>query len=218
MDWNYRAAPGEYGSFFQAAWSSGSHAGALHRSLAATAGLCGRQCQDGFLALRMVELTGCRGLGPCMGCGGLVGSGICTAGVRKKSPGSDRTQSSRGWCIMRLLHPSAMRMPDNAIVAAVPRSIQSFLLLAPGEWRDLFSSRHHPRLFQRERARFILSRVRIIAALLAILAPFRLAVDDLLLPHHLFILLDSGRIIVAVAFAILAFFCRCSPIQRHAPC
>ena len=109
-----------------------------------------------------------------------------------------------------------MRMPDNSIAAAVPRSIQSFLLLAPGEWRDLFSSRHHPRLFQRERARFILSRVRIIAALLAILAPFRLAVDDLLLPHHLFILLDGGRIVVAVAFAILAFFCRCSPTQRHA--
>jgi predicted signal transduction protein with EAL and GGDEF domain len=79
-----------------------------------------------------------------------------------------------------------MRMPDNSIAAAVPRSIQSFLLLAPGEWRDLFSSRHHPRLFQRERARFILSRVRIIAALLAILAPFRLAVDDLLLAHHLY--------------------------------
>ena len=109
-----------------------------------------------------------------------------------------------------------MRMPDNSIAAAVPRSIQSFLLLAPGEWRDLFSSRYHPRLFQRERARFILSRVRIIAALLAILAPFRLAVDDLLLPHHLFILLDGGRIVVAVAFAILAFFCRCSPTQRHA--
>ncbi|WP_291522488.1 diguanylate cyclase [Acidithiobacillus sp.] len=98
----------------------------------------------------------------------------------------------------------------------MPRSIQSFLLLAPGEWRDLFSSCHHPRLFQRERARFILSRVRIIAALLAILAPFRLAVDDLQLPHHLFILLDSGRIIVAVVFAILAFFCRCRPTPRNA--
>ncbi|AEM46735.1 diguanylate cyclase [Acidithiobacillus ferrivorans SS3] len=117
---------------------------------------------------------------------------------------------------MSFLHPSAMRMPDNSIVAAVPRSIQSFLLLDPGEWRDLFSSRHHPRLFQRERARFILSRVRIIAALLAILAPFRLAVDDLLLSHHLFIFLASGRIVVAVAFAVLAFFCRCRPTPRHA--
>ncbi len=108
-------------------------------------------------------------------------------------------------------------MPDKCFtVAAVPRSIQSFLLLTPGEWRDLFSSRHHPRLFQRERARFILSRVRIIAALLAILAPFRLTVDELLLSRHLFILLDGGRIIVAVALAVLAVFCSCSPTQRHA--
>ena len=84
MDWNYRAAPGDDGSFFQTARSRGSHAGALHCSLAAIAGLCGRQCQDWFLALRMVELTGCHGLGPCMGFGGLVGSGICTTGVRKR--------------------------------------------------------------------------------------------------------------------------------------
>ena len=109
-----------------------------------------------------------------------------------------------------------MRMSDNSIAAAMPRSIQSFLLLAPGEWRDLFSSRHYPSLFQRERARFILSRVRIIAALLAILAPFRIAADALLLPHPLFILLDGGRILVAVAFAVLAFFCRCSSTPRHA--
>ncbi len=118
--------------------------------------------------------------------------------------------------MMRFLYPQTLRTPGNPRAAAVSRSMESFLLLAPGEWRDLVSSLHHPSLFQHERARFILSRVHIMAALLAILAPFRIAVDELLLPHPLFILIDSGRILVAAAFVILAFFCKCSPTQRHA--
>ncbi|SMH64837.1 protein of unknown function [Acidithiobacillus ferrivorans] len=58
MDWNYRAAPGEDGLFFQAAQSRGSHAGALHCSLAQLQGYVADSAKMGFWRFAWWRLLG----------------------------------------------------------------------------------------------------------------------------------------------------------------
>ncbi len=98
----------------------------------------------------------------------------------------------------------------------VSSQLAQFFLLSPGELREfIFISAHSP-IFSRYRARFILSRVRIIAAVFAILTPMWIVIDFATFPSNIATTLAIGRILISVAFALLALLCRCSPSAGHA--
>ncbi|MBU2841398.1 hypothetical protein A6M27_16745 [Acidithiobacillus thiooxidans] len=99
---------------------------------------------------------------------------------------------------------------------SVQAEIGQFFLLAPGDFADFISSRKHTALFARYRARFILSRVRMAAAVFAVLTPLWMIVDFTTFPLKIAGSLAVARIISSIAFGALAFFCHCSPGARQA--
>ena len=104
-------------------------------------------------------------------------------------------------------------MKDSA--AHVADRFRQFFLLSPGELRDLFSAADHPPLFARNRARFILSRVRMVAMLFAVLTPLWIVVDWLSFPERIALPISVARLLASFAFALLAILCRCQPTPRH---
>ena len=70
--------------------------------------------------------------------------------------------------------------------------------------RDLFLTRTHSPLLQRRRARLIISRVRMVAAMFAVLTPLWIVIDWWLFPWPLWGWLALFRILASVAFAVLA--------------
>lgn len=94
--------------------------------------------------------------------------------------------------------------------------IGQFFFVGPGELADFIHSRSHSPLFSRYRARFILSRVQMTAAVFAVLTPLWMVVDFATFPIRTAVSLAGGRILTSVAFGLLAFLCRCSPSVRHA--
>ncbi len=104
----------------------------------------------------------------------------------------------------------------QSLRANVSAQLAQFFLLSPGELREfVFISSHSP-IFSRYRSRFILSRVRIIAAVFAILTPMWIVIDFATFPSSIATILAIGRILISTAFALLALLCRCSPSTRHA--
>ena len=73
------------------------------------------------------------------------------------------------------------------------------------------TSRTHSEIFSRERARVVLYRVRLIAALFAVVTPFWAILDHLTLPPHIALRLGIGRFGVSAAFMTVALLCRCEP-------
>ncbi len=98
----------------------------------------------------------------------------------------------------------------------VTSQIREFFFLEPGEFRDFLLSYYHLPLFARYRSRFILSRVRIMAALFAVLTPLWMFVDFITFPLWVATTLANGRILTSIAFALLALLCRCTPSLSHA--
>ncbi|MFO8156339.1 MAG: diguanylate cyclase [Pseudomonadota bacterium] len=70
--------------------------------------------------------------------------------------------------------------------------------------RDLFLTRTHSPLLQRRRARLIISRVRMVAAMFAVLTPMWVLIDWLLFPWPLWGWLALFRVIASAGFAVLA--------------
>lgn len=80
----------------------------------------------------------------------------------------------------------------------------------------LFSPRKHMTLLTTRRASMVISRVRLVAALFAVLTPLWIAVDMYVFPWKLAMLLGVGRLVVSAAFAGLALSYRNSTRMRDA--
>ena len=104
----------------------------------------------------------------------------------------------------------------NILSLSLKTALRQFFLIGPGELFDFISSRHHTLLFSRYRARFILSRVRMMAAVFAILTPLWSIIDFAVFPMQLATFLAAGRLIISLAFALLTLLCRCTPTSGHA--
>ena len=68
----------------------------------------------------------------------------------------------------------------------------------------LLSTIGHTPLLARRRAEMIISRVRIVAALFALLTPLWIVVDALVFTYPVSIMLAAGRIVTSLAFGLLA--------------
>lgn len=71
------------------------------------------------------------------------------------------------------------------------------------EIRWLFSARQHMSLLKKRRTTMIVSRVRIIAALFAVLTPLWIVVDIAAFPSEVWVPLVTGRIIATIAFGTI---------------
>lgn len=111
---------------------------------------------------------------------------------------------------------TSLRSLPQSLWSRVKAQIGQFFFVAPGELRDFLLSRYHSPLFARYRARFILSRVRMMAAVFAVLTPLWMMVDFLTFPVWVATTLADGRILTSIAFALLALLCRCTPNPGHA--
>lgn len=76
--------------------------------------------------------------------------------------------------------------------------------LTRGEVRNLILPAGHPPLLARRRAEMIMSRVRMVAALFALLTPLWIIVDMLVFGWPLSGMLAAGRVLVSMAFGALA--------------
>ncbi|MHB1631350.1 MAG: hypothetical protein ACYCQL_03895, partial [Acidithiobacillus sp.] len=83
--------------------------------------------------------------------------------------------------------------------------IGQFFFVGPGELADFINSRSHFPLFSRYRARFILSRVQMTAAIFAVLTPLWMVVDFATFPLRTAVTLAGARILTSAAFGLLAF-------------
>ncbi len=108
------------------------------------------------------------------------------------------------------------RLFSKSLLGLAKAQLRQFFFLGPGDFVDLVSGRHHSLLFSRYRARFILSRVRMMAAIFALLTPLWIFIDFAAFPSHLAQSLATGRLLTSAAFALLAFYCRCTPSSGHA--
>ncbi|MHB1202896.1 MAG: hypothetical protein ACYCZC_07090, partial [Acidithiobacillus sp.] len=98
----------------------------------------------------------------------------------------------------------SLRTLSQSLWSRVKAQIGQFFFIAPGELRDFWLSRYHSPLFARYRARFILSRVRMMAAVFAVLTPLWMMVDFLTFPVWVATTLANGRMLTSIAFALLA--------------
>lgn len=86
------------------------------------------------------------------------------------------------------------QMTAGRLLGAFPREELRSLLLPAG----------HAPLLARRRAEMIISRVRIVAALFALLTPLWIVVDALVFTYPVSIMLAAGRIVTSLAFGLLA--------------
>ncbi len=76
---------------------------------------------------------------------------------------------------------------------------------------QVLSTASHSTLFRMYRARFVISRARVVAALFAVLTPLWIVADVMVFPRAIYVPLVSARLIASAAFAGLVFSCRCRP-------
>lgn len=95
------------------------------------------------------------------------------------------------------------------------KNFSYFFMIGQGDWLEFIFPANHPPLFARRRARFILSRVRMVAMVFAVLTPMWIVVDWLGFPTRVAEIMSFARIAVSLAFLSLALFCRCTPTLRH---
>ncbi|AWP24173.1 GGDEF domain-containing protein [Acidiferrobacter sp. SPIII_3] len=93
---------------------------------------------------------------------------------------------------------------DGHAIAGWVRFVSGFFPVHPGALADLLNAKQHPMMFGHHRARFLLSRARLMAMLFAILTPLWIPVDAWVFPQSIWQPLALGRIIASVGFAVLA--------------
>jgi len=81
---------------------------------------------------------------------------------------------------------------------------------------SLVHSTAHSPLLTRYRAEMIISRVRLVSIMFAILTPLWIVVDYLVFAFPLSVMLASGRIVTTIAFAVLALAYKGSPRMSDA--
>lgn len=92
-------------------------------------------------------------------------------------------------------------------------------LLADASCEDfscLVYTHMHPPLLSKYRAKMIISRVRLVSAMFAVLTPLWIVVDLLVFAFPLSLMLGAGRLITTLAFALLAFAYKGSPYMKDA--
>ncbi len=97
----------------------------------------------------------------------------------------------------------------------VLKNFSYFFMIGQGDLREFIFPANHPPLFARRRARFILSRVRMVAIVFAILTPMWIVVDWLGFPARVAGIMSIGRLVAILAFLVVALFFRCTPTLRH---
>ncbi|MFZ5509578.1 MAG: diguanylate cyclase [Pseudomonadota bacterium] len=85
--------------------------------------------------------------------------------------------------------------------------------LVPGEllaadWVSLVSPRPHSDLLARRRGAMVVSHVRLLAFLFAVLTPLWSVIDYVLFPYPLWFALAAMRLCASAGFGFLAFYCR----------
>jgi diguanylate cyclase (GGDEF)-like protein len=75
--------------------------------------------------------------------------------------------------------------------------------MSPQEIRWLLSTRHHPPLLEKRRTTMIVSRVRIVAALFALLTPLWILIDIAAFPHEVWLPLVIARLAATLAFILI---------------
>ena len=93
---------------------------------------------------------------------------------------------------------------DGDPIAGWVRFLYGFFPMHPGALADLLNARQHPMMFDHQRARLILSRVRLMAMLFAILTPLWIPMDALVFPESIWRPLALGRIVASVGLTVLA--------------
>ncbi|WP_297387486.1 hypothetical protein [Acidiferrobacter sp.] len=93
---------------------------------------------------------------------------------------------------------------DGDPIAGWVRFLYGFFPMHPGALADLLSARQHPMMFDHQRARLILSRMRLMAMLFAILTPLWIPMDALVFPGSIWRPLALGRIVASVGLTVLA--------------
>jgi len=88
------------------------------------------------------------------------------------------------------------------------RVLRIFFPLDRGDLARLLNASRHSIVFNHQRARFILRRIRLLASWLALLIPFWIPLDAIVFPHAVWQSLALGRIGTGLSLAILAAYCR----------
>lgn len=94
--------------------------------------------------------------------------------------------------------------------------LSGFFPLDPGEFAELLDAGRHSIVFDRHRARLVLSRARLMAALFAVLTPLWIPLDVLVFPRAAWQPLALGRLAASAAFTALAWYCRRAAALKQA--
>ena len=113
-------------------------------------------------------------------------------------------------------YPSETEPGDDMRATGSAGLLRSFFPLHPGEFAELWDAGRHPMVFDRHRARFILSRAQLMATLFSVLTPLWIPLDMLVFPRAAWQPLALGRIIASAAFALLALSCRRATTLKQA--
>ncbi len=109
----------------------------------------------------------------------------------------------------------SLKINRSFIWATAKAKVSSFFFVHPSELRSFFLSRDLAPLFARYREQIILSRVHTIATLFALLTPLWIGIDFLTFSATIATRLAVARVLVSIAFAILACLtCRAPTIGR----
>lgn len=112
---------------------------------------------------------------------------------------------------------NTVRQDDSRLKGFVLSSVGKLLSELPrDELGWLFSPKKHMALLVNRRAAMMISRVRLVAALFAVLTPLWIVIDMIVFAWPLSSMLAVGRIVVSVAFAALALLTRRSNRMRDA--
>ncbi|HXH64812.1 MAG TPA: GGDEF domain-containing protein [Mariprofundaceae bacterium] len=96
------------------------------------------------------------------------------------------------------------------------RLLNRFFPNYSGEIVELVGQDRKTMIFDRQRAGFILSRTRLMASLFAVLTPLWIPLDIMAFPHDIWAKLASSRVLVCLAFMVLAAYCRRAATLRQA--
>lgn len=100
---------------------------------------------------------------------------------------------------------------EHAAPISPPRwewGLQRIVPLYYGDITALIGRHAQELLFDRQRARFIVSRTRVMAALFAVLTPLWIPLDILAFPRHIWVQLGLARIVSGLLFWTLTIYCR----------
>lgn len=86
--------------------------------------------------------------------------------------------------------------------------LKRFFPIYSTEIVELVGGHRHELIFDRQRGSFILSRVRLMASLFAVLTPLWIPLDILAFPENIWLKLAVSRVVVGLIFWALAEYCR----------